>query len=100
MNNILRIGTLLRERYTITDLLSNNSGFGITYKVRDNNHPNQPSLILKQLKKPTASTLNIQNLPNLEQEEILNQYWQEYLRLFRIGIFGICYAKLLNKMPV
>ncbi|MTJ11159.1 serine/threonine protein kinase [Anabaena sp. UHCC 0187] len=95
MNNILRIGTLLRERYTITDLLSKNSGFGITYKVRDNNHPDQPILILKQLKKPTAPTLNIQNLPNLEQEEILNQYWQEYLRLFRIETQAL--AKLGEK---
>ena len=68
MNNILRIGTLLRDRYIVTDLLSNHTGFGITYKVKDSNHPNQPIRILKQLKKPTASTAN----------------WQEYLRLFRI----------------
>ncbi|MDB9437643.1 hypothetical protein BMF77_02654 [Dolichospermum sp. UHCC 0315A] len=55
MNNILRIGTLLRERYKIIDLLSHHTGFGITYKVKDLNHPNQPIRILKQLKKPTAS---------------------------------------------
>jgi len=84
MNNILRIGTLLRDRYTIIGLLSSHTGFGITYKVRDANHPNQPTRILKQLKKPTASKLNIEHLPILQQEEILNQYWQEYLRLFRI----------------
>ena len=84
MNNILRIGTLLRDRYTITDLLSNNTGFGITYTIRDANHPNQPIRILKQLKKPTASRLNIESLPILEQEEILKKYWQKYLRLFRI----------------
>ena len=84
MNNILRIGTLLRERYKIIDLLSHHTGFGITYKVKDSNHPNQPIRILKQLKKPTASKLDIENLPILQQQEILNQYWQEYLRLFRI----------------
>ena len=84
MNNILRIGTLLRERYKIIDLLSHHTGFGITYKVKDLNHPNQPIRILKQLKKPTASKLDIENLSILQQQEILNQYWQEYLRLFRI----------------
>ena len=84
MNNILRIGTLLRDRYTVTDLLSNHTGFGITYKVKDSNHPNQPIRILKQLKKPTASKLDIENLPILEQEEILKKFWQKYLRLFRI----------------
>ncbi|MTJ08218.1 serine/threonine-protein kinase [Anabaena sp. UHCC 0204] len=84
MNNILPIGTLLRDRYKIIDLLSNHTGFGITYKIKDANHPNQPIRILKQLKKPTASKLDIENLPIQQQEEILNQYWQEYLRLFRI----------------
>ena len=84
MNQILQIGTILRERYTITDVLSSNTGFGITYKVRDSNHPNQPIRILKQLKKPTTSKLNIESLPILQQEEILKHYWQEYLRLFRI----------------
>ncbi|MBE9258088.1 MULTISPECIES: hypothetical protein [Aphanizomenonaceae] len=42
MNNILRIGTLLRDRYQITELSSNHTGFGITYKVKDSHHPNQP----------------------------------------------------------
>lgn len=84
MNNILKIGTLLKDRYRIIELLSNHTGFGITYKVKDFNHPNQPTRILKQLKKPTASKLDIENLPILQQQEILNQYWQEYLRLFRI----------------
>jgi serine/threonine-protein kinase len=65
MNNILPIGTVLRERYTITDLLSHNSGFGITYKIRDSNHPNQPIRILKQLKKRTSSTLNIKDFEKL-----------------------------------
>lgn len=83
MNKILQIGTILRERYKITDILSSNTGFGITYKVKDSNHPNQPIRILKQLKKPTTSKLNIENLPVLQQQEILNQYWQEYLRLFK-----------------
>jgi eukaryotic-like serine/threonine-protein kinase len=67
MNNILKIGILLRDRYTVTDILSSHTGFGITYKIKDSNHPNQPIRILKQLKKP-ASTVN----------------WQKYLRLFRI----------------
>jgi eukaryotic-like serine/threonine-protein kinase len=84
MNKILQIGTILRERYTITDVLSSNTGFGITYKVKDSNHPNQPIRILKQLKKPTTSKLNIESLPIVQQEEILQYYWQEYLRLFRI----------------
>ncbi|MBK1987774.1 serine/threonine protein kinase [Sphaerospermopsis aphanizomenoides BCCUSP55] len=84
MNKILQIGTVLRERYKITNILSSNTGFGITYKVKDSNHPNQPTRILKQLKKPTAAKLNIENLPIPEQQQILNQYWQEYLRLFRI----------------
>lgn len=84
MNKILQIGTVLRERYKITKILSSNTGFGITYKVKDSNHPNQPIRILKQLKKPTATKLNIENLPIPEQQQILNQYWQEYLRLFRI----------------
>jgi serine/threonine-protein kinase len=84
MNNILRIGTLLRERYKIIDLLSHHTGFGITYKVKDSNHPNQPIRILKQLKKPTASKLDIENLSILEQEEILKKYWQKCLRFFRI----------------
>ena len=65
MNNILPIGTILRERYTITDLLSHNSGFGITYRIRDSNHPNQPIRILKQLKKRTSSTLNIKDFEKL-----------------------------------
>ncbi|WP_242032220.1 hypothetical protein [Aphanizomenon flos-aquae] len=69
MNNILRIGTLLRYRYQITELSSNHTGFGITYKVRDNNHPNQPIRILKQLKKPTASQLDIENLSIVEQQK-------------------------------
>ncbi|WP_414548742.1 protein kinase domain-containing protein [Anabaena sp. CCY 0017] len=84
MNNILQIGTILRERYKITDVLSSNTGFGITYKIKDSNHPNQPIRILKQLKKPTISKLNIETLPIVQQEEILKHYWQEYLRLFRI----------------
>ncbi|MGM3308165.1 hypothetical protein ACSQ6I_19670 [Anabaena sp. WFMT] len=61
MNNILKIGTLLRDRYKVVDILSNNTGFGITYKVRDSNQPIQ---ILKQLKKPTAAKLNIEDLEN------------------------------------
>jgi serine/threonine protein kinase len=84
MNNILKIGTLLRNRYKVIEILSKNTGFGITYKVKDYNHPNQPIRILKQIKKPTASKLNIEKLPILQQQEILNQYWQKYLRLFRI----------------
>jgi eukaryotic-like serine/threonine-protein kinase len=79
-----QVGTRLRDRYQIIEILSTDTGFGITYKVKDENHPNQPILILKQLKKPTASTLNIQQLPRRQQEEILDKYWQEYLRLFRI----------------
>jgi len=49
------VTTLLRDRYKIIDLLSHHTGFGITYKVKDSNHPNQPIRILKQLKKPTVS---------------------------------------------
>ncbi len=75
---------MLRDRYKITDMLSIHTGFGITYKITDNNHPNQPIRILKQLKKPTASKLDIEALPILEQEEILNKFWQKYLKLFRI----------------
>jgi eukaryotic-like serine/threonine-protein kinase len=33
MNNILQIGTILRERYKITDVLSSNTGFGIRRRV-------------------------------------------------------------------
>ncbi|WP_016953181.1 serine/threonine-protein kinase [Anabaena sp. PCC 7108] len=84
MNNILKIGTLLKDRYKVIEILSSNTGFGITYKIKDSHHPNQPIRILKQLKKPTAAKLDIENLPIQKQQEILNQYWQEYLRLFRI----------------
>lgn len=84
MNKISPIGAVLQQRYTITEILSSNTGFGITYQVKDYNHPNQPIRILKQLKKPTAAKLDIEQLPIHEQKEILNQYWQEYLRLFRI----------------
>ncbi len=74
MNNILKIAPLLQNRYTVTDLLSNNTGFGITYKVKNSNHPNQLIRILKQLEKPTASKLDIENLPIQKQKEILNNY--------------------------
>jgi serine/threonine-protein kinase len=84
MNHILPVGAILRERYQILDILSSHTGFGITYKVKDNNHPQKRTLVLKQLKKPTAAKLNIEHLPIHKQEEKLNQYWQEYLRLFRI----------------
>ncbi|WP_353931745.1 hypothetical protein WJM97_03935 [Okeanomitos corallinicola TIOX110] len=53
MNNILPIGAILRERYQILDILSSNTGFGITYTVKDNNYPPTRILVLKQLKKPT-----------------------------------------------
>lgn len=95
MNQILQIGTILRERYKIIDVLSSNTGFGITYKVKDSNHPNQPIRILKQLRKPTVSKFNIESLPSLQQQEILNHYWQEYLRLFRIETQAL--AKLGEK---
>ncbi|MBE9197829.1 MULTISPECIES: hypothetical protein [unclassified Nodularia (in: cyanobacteria)] len=45
MNQTLQTGTILRERYTIIDVLTSNTGFGITYKVKDSNHPNQPIMI-------------------------------------------------------
>ncbi|KHG39363.1 hypothetical protein OA07_24145 [Aphanizomenon flos-aquae 2012/KM1/D3] len=50
---------MLRDRYQITEISSNHTGFGITYKVKDSNHSNQPIRILKQLKKLTASKLDI-----------------------------------------
>ena len=61
MNNILPIGAILRERYQILEILSTKTGFGITYKVRDRNHPNQRILVIKQLKKPTAEKLKIEH---------------------------------------
>jgi hypothetical protein len=35
MNKGLPIGALLRQRYKITDILSHQTGFGITYKITD-----------------------------------------------------------------
>jgi len=64
MNNILPIGAILRERYQILEILSTKTGFGITYKVRDRNHPNQRILVIKQLKKPTSEKLKIEHLPD------------------------------------
>lgn len=78
MNNILKIGTLLKDRYQVIEILSSNTGFGITYKIKDSHHPNQSIRILKQLNKPTAAKLNIENLPIQQQEEILNQYLYHY----------------------
>jgi serine/threonine-protein kinase len=46
MNNILPIGAILRDRYQIIEILSTKTGFGITYKVKDRNHPNQRILVL------------------------------------------------------
>ncbi|MBD2292062.1 serine/threonine protein kinase [Anabaena sphaerica FACHB-251] len=82
MNNILPIGAILRDRYQIIDILSTKTGFGITYKVKDRNHPNQRILVLKQLKKPTPASLKIEYLPIAEQQEKINQVWANYLRLF------------------
>ncbi|MFM2064256.1 MAG: hypothetical protein RLZZ507_3927 [Cyanobacteriota bacterium] len=82
MNNILPIGAILRERYQIIEILSTKTGFGITYKVKDRNHPNQRMLVLKQLKKPTPASLKIEHLPKAEQQEKINQVWANYLRLF------------------
>lgn len=83
MNNILAVGAILRDRYQIIDILSIKTGFGITYKVKDRNHPNQRILVLKQLKKPTAEKLKIEHLPIAEQQEKINHVWDKYLRLFR-----------------
>ncbi|TAF07052.1 MAG: serine/threonine protein kinase [Nostocales cyanobacterium] len=82
MNNILPIGAILRDRYQIIDILSTKTGFGITYKVKDRNHPNQRILVLKQLKKPTPASLKIEHLPLAEQQDKINQVWSNYLRLF------------------
>ncbi|MBN3959649.1 serine/threonine-protein kinase [Nostoc sp. NMS8] len=84
MNNILSIGTRLRDRYKIIDVLSHQTAFGITYKIVDSHHPNKPTRILKQLKKTTAAKLDIEYLSTSKQEIILKQYWLECLRLFRI----------------
>lgn len=83
MNNILPIGAILRKRYQILEILSTKTGFGITYKVRDRNHPNQRILVIKHLKKPTAEKLKIEHLPIAEQQEKINHVWDKYLRLFR-----------------
>ncbi|QYX31577.1 serine/threonine-protein kinase [Sphaerospermopsis torques-reginae] len=83
MNNILPIGAILRDRYQILEILSTKTGFGITYKVRDRNHPYQRILVIKQLKKPTPESLKIKHLPKAEQQEKIDQVWANYLRLFR-----------------
>lgn len=82
MNNILKNGTILRQRYKILETLSSHTGFGITYKVVDQNLPTKPIRVLKQLKQPTPSTLEIENLPIAEQQEQLNQYWAKFIQLF------------------
>ncbi|WP_413173971.1 hypothetical protein [Anabaena azotica] len=47
MNKIFAIGAIIRDRYQIIDILSTKTGFGITYKVKDRNHPTQRILVLK-----------------------------------------------------
>ncbi|MBE9057190.1 hypothetical protein [Sphaerospermopsis sp. LEGE 08334] len=83
MNNILPIGAILRDRYQILEILSTKTGFSITYKVKDRNHPYQRILVIKQLKKPTPESLKIKHLPKAEQQEKIDQVWANYLRLFR-----------------
>ena len=81
--HIFKVGDRLQNRYEITAVLSNNTGFGITYKVTDHNMPNKSNRVVKQLKEPTFLELGISpNLPLSEQQKIFQDIWGKYLDLF------------------
>ncbi|GEM_PF-5401795 len=97
---ILNIGDCLQNRYKIVEVISDDTGFGVTYKVIDYNLPNQPIRVIKQLKKPTYSELHIpQNIPKQEQEQRFQKIWTKYFDLFKeeaktLGILGEKYDQI------
>lgn len=98
---ILNIGDCLQHnRYKIVEVISDDTGFGVTYKVIDYNLPNQPIRVIKQLKKPTYSELHIpQNIPKQEQEQRFQKIWTKYFDLFKeeaktLGILGEKYDQI------
>jgi eukaryotic-like serine/threonine-protein kinase len=85
----LNIGHKLQNnRYEIIEIISNNTGFGITYKAIDHNLPTKPICVIKQLKDITNPKYLDLFKKEAEALEILGQKYDQIPTLFEYFILN------------
>lgn len=82
-NSLSTEDPVLRGRYKIIDLISDNTGFGITYLAEDLDLPNNPKCVVKQLNRQKLSELGSENSDELEK--IIELFYRESESLYKLG---------------
>jgi serine/threonine protein kinase len=84
MNNAqLEQGTILAKRYLVQELLSNNGGFGKTYKAEDTHIPGNPVCVVKHLSPKSSNSEVLEKALELfeREAEILNTLGEEHTQI-------------------
>ena len=71
---------ILRERYKILKLISDKTGFGITYLAEDLDLPNAPKCVVKQLNRQKFS-----NCPPETRKKVTELFIRESQSLYKLG---------------